>query len=130
MRGSRRLPIRAMIGSFTAAVLLFFGYILVLVSAFLFIKNAFGFEIAFLSLGLLTMLTGVLVHIVTQEKKLNSNDVPEEDRDVVSELVPETLANDPHFIELVEKIREHPLGSTSVALAIGVVISREFLADS
>ena len=119
-----------MIGSFTAAVLLFFGYILVLVSAFLFIKNAFGFEIAFLSLGLLTMLTGVLVHIVTQEKKLNSNDVPEEDRDVVSELVPETLANDPHFIELVEKIREHPLGSTSVALAIGVVISREFLADS
>ena len=124
------MPIRAMIGSFTAAVLLFFGYILVLVSAFLFIKNAFGFEIAFLSLGLLTMLTGVLVHIVTQEKKLNSNDVPEEDRDVVSELVPETLANDPHFIELVEKIREHPLGSTSVALAIGVVISREFLADS
>ena len=124
------MPIRAMIGSFTAAVLLFFGYILVLVSAFLFIRNAFGLEIAFLTTGLLTMLSSMLVYIATQEKKLNSNDVPEEDRDVVSEFIPETLATDPHFIDLVAKIREHPLGSTSTALALGVLVSREILTDS
>lgn len=124
------MPIRAMMGSFTAAVLLFFGYILVLVSVFLFIRNAFGLEIAFLSTGLLTMLSSILVYIATQEKKLTSNDVPDEDRDVVSELIPETLANDPHFIDLIQKIKEYPLGSTSAALALGVIISREFLMES
>lgn len=124
------MPIRAMMGSFTAAVLLFFGYILVLVSVFLFIRNAFGLEIAFLSTGLLTMLSSILVYIATQEKKLTSNDVPDEDRDVVSELIPETLANDPHFIDLIQKIKEYPLGSTSAALALGVIISREFFMES
>lgn len=122
-------------GKRLAGVILSMGFmalsgLFLLTAGFVWIMKNFGAEFGFLAVGIVFFVLANIIFFASRGPKLKPKHIDAEmSGDPLSQYIPEELQSDPRILALLEKIKEHPVGSTAAAVSLGFIISNQILGD-
>ena len=100
---------------------------------FIWLKNIYNSEIAYLGLGLLFVTGAVIVKILQWQsrpnlrKKIETKPLPNNIKnDPLVAHIPDSLKDDPLVKKVLVEISENPMAASATALTIGLLLSREY----
>lgn len=125
-----RRPAKRLAGVIISIGLMGLAGLFLIIAAFVWIMKTYGAEFGFLAVGILFFLLANAVYFLSRGSKVKAKDVEAEmNLDPLMNYIPPELQNDPRILALMEKIKEHPMGSTAGAVALGFIISTQLFGD-
>lgn len=130
LKARSRRPVKRLAGVALSITLIFLASVFLMIAGFVWVMKSFGAEFGFLALGILFLVLASVVYFValaSKEKPISAD--PEINSDLLVQYLPEEMKNDPRILAVIENIKEHPVGSTAAAVALGFIISNLILGD-
>ena len=92
--------------------------------------KAYGAEFGFLAVGVIFFVLSNIFFFMSRTPKVAPNTIEEDmSSDPLAQYIPMDMQNDPSILALMEKIKEHPMGSTAAAVSLGFIISTQIFGD-
>ena len=125
-----RRPGKRLAGVIISIGLMSLAGLFLLTAGFVAITKAFGAEFGFLAVGLVFFIFANVVYFASRGPRVKPEDVDEElTVDPLAKYIPAELKDDPNVQALMEKIKEHPMGSTAAAVVLGFLLSTRIFGD-
>lgn len=125
-----RRPAKRLAGVIIALGLIGLAGVFFIISGFVWIMKTWGAEFGFLAVGVLFFILAGIVYFTSRGHKVKPKDVEAEmSLDPLAKYIPADMQNDPRILALMEKIKEHPMGSTAAAVSLGFIISTQIFGD-
>ena len=123
-------PAKRVAGVLISAFLMGLAALFLITSGFVWIMKAYGAEFGFLAVGVLFFFLAVFVFFTSRGPKAKPKELDAQPNlDPLAKYIPEELQDDPRILALMEKIKEHPMGSTAAAVSLGFIISTQIFGD-
>lgn len=130
IRSRSRRPAKRLAGAVFSIGFMVLSVLFLLIAAFVWIMKTYGAEFGFLAIGVIFFIIATIVYISSRSPKVERQDLEAEmNSDPLAQYIPEELQNDPRVLALMEKVKEHPVGSTAAAVSLGFIISSQLLGD-
>ena len=125
-----RRPAKRLAGVIISLGLIGLAGVFFIISGFVWIMKTWGAEFGFLAVGVLFFILAGIVYFTSRGHKVKPKDVEAEmSLDPLAKYIPADMQNDPRILALMEKIKEHPMGSTAAAVSLGFIISTQIFGD-
>jgi len=125
-----RRPAKRLAGVIISLGLIGLAGVSFIISGFVWIMKTWGAEFGFLAVGVLFFILAGIVYFTSRGHKVKPKDVEAEmSLDPLAKYIPADMQNDPRILALMEKIKEHPMGSTAAAVSLGFIISTQIFGD-
>lgn len=121
--------------------------IFISIATFIYVDDMLGAAAAFLSLAALYLMCAAAVafsdyaakkrRLKAREEKAKAERQAESSAvggaslgdDEIAKFLPQSIKDDPRFQKIIDQVADNPLAATSAAVALGYVISHEFLEE-
>jgi len=90
----------------------------------------YGADIACLALGGVYLAITLLIWTVLSCTKRTSKESQSQSSDPLAKYIPDSVANDPSVIKLMQTVNDHPVAATSAAASVGLMIGREHFSSA
>jgi len=125
-----RRPAKRLAGVIMSAGLMCLAVMFLIIAGFVWIMKTWGAEFGFLAVGVFFLCLATIVYFMSRGHKVKPKDVEAEmSLDPLVKYIPADMQNDPRILALLEKIKEHPMGSTAAAVSLGFIISTQIFGD-
>jgi len=124
LKGPTSRPGRKVAGLVLSLGLIGLSIVFLLLAGFIAIGTNFGWDVAFLALGLTTLTMALALYFSSRGHKVKAEELEKDMRaDPIARFIPDSLQDDPRLEALMAKIQEHPMGAAAAAAGVGFVLS-------
>lgn len=105
--------------------------ITLITAIFVYVTSVYGFAIGFLAISGIFLSIGLFLSIkAKRQTAIKRNDAASASQtDPIAALVPSSVMQDPAVSKLVGQISANPLAASAIAVALGMIVTREFMKD-
>lgn len=135
LKAPRRSPEKKLAGMLASIVFFSFAALFILIGAFIFAAREYGSDIAFIALGVVFLIMGIIFftksHMDKRDRKKAESvaGIAVAKTDPLAKLFPETIKNNPTVEKLLTQIATNPVTAVAAALSLGLLLAHEFLED-
>lgn len=130
LRARNRRPGKRQAGVIISIGLMSLSGFFLLISGFVWISKIYGTEYGFLALAIVFFLVANIVYFSPRAKTAQQEDIEAQlSADPLSHYIPDELKNDPRIQSFIDRVQDHPMGSTAAAASLGFILSTQLLGD-
>ncbi len=124
-----------MAGMFASMAFFSLAAVFILTAAFIYIAREYGADLAFLAIGIIFLVTGLIFFtksLMDHREKMKVEEVAGvaiAKTDPLAKLLPDSIKNNPAIEKILAQIATNPVTAAAAALSLGLLLAHEFLED-